>query len=85
MNLYPVNILTETICAHAQVTVFPPAPFPDFLCQVGPGVVGLSEGDLVLPVHAFMGSWATARVWKEKDLLKVGPGRGAGRNITILI
>lgn len=44
-----------------------------FLCgQVGPGVKQLAEGDVVLPLHAFAGTWRSLAVHKEKDLLRVG-------------
>lgn len=39
--------------------------------QVGPGVKGLSEGDVVLPLFPFAGTWRSAAVLKERQLLRV--------------
>ncbi|GLC55887.1 hypothetical protein PLESTB_001040200 [Pleodorina starrii] len=39
--------------------------------KVGPGVKSLSEGDLVLPLRPFTGTWATAAVWQERALLRL--------------
>ncbi|GIL48595.1 hypothetical protein Vafri_5076 [Volvox africanus] len=39
--------------------------------KVGPGVKSLSEGDPVLPLRPFAGTWATAAVWQEHTLLKL--------------
>lgn len=50
--------------------------------QVGPGVKSLYEGDSVLLLRPFAGTWATATVCQERTMLKlpkvrhytVGPG-----------
>jgi trans-2-enoyl-CoA reductase len=43
----------------------PPRP------QVGPGVKSLAEGQLVLPLRPFLGTWRGALVARERDLLPV--------------
>ncbi|EFJ43248.1 molecular chaperone [Volvox carteri f. nagariensis] len=39
--------------------------------KVGPGVKSLCEGDLVLPLRPFAGTWTSAAVWPERHLLRL--------------
>lgn len=39
----------------------------------GPGVRGLSAGDVVLPGRSFLGTWRTAGVVQERDLIRIPP------------
>eukprot|EP00922_Rhytidocystis_sp_ex-Travisia-forbesii_P017584 GHVS01026202.1.p1 GENE.GHVS01026202.1~~GHVS01026202.1.p1 ORF type:complete len:833 (-),score=133.99 GHVS01026202.1:274-2772(-) len=40
---------------------------------VGPGVKEAKEGDWVMPLRDNLGTWQTAAIWRERDLLKIPP------------
>jgi hypothetical protein len=42
-----------------------------YLAQVGPGVKSLAEGQLVLPLRPFLGTWRGALVARERELLQL--------------
>lgn len=63
----PITQVTNALMRH--IYTVPPS------CQVGPGVKALCEGDVVLPGRPFLGTWATATLAQEKDLMRLPPVR----------
>ncbi|MEW5309080.1 MAG: hypothetical protein WDW38_000991 [Sanguina aurantia] len=48
------------------------------VAMVGPGVKSLREGDTVLPLRPFLGTWSSALVAKERDVLRLPPDTRVG-------